>query len=131
MLGEHANVTTNKEGAMKLSLLIALLTTVLSAYAGCFGSGGIYTCTDSSGNVYNVNRFGGSTYMTGSNPRTGSNWSQTSHDLGNVTITNGTSAQNRPWNATTIDMGGGFTSTTGTDSRGRPFSATCGPFGCQ
>jgi hypothetical protein len=57
--------------------------------AACFGTPGFQTCNDSYGNSYSVNRMGSMTQMYGNNPYTGSNWSQTSQSLGNMTIHNG------------------------------------------
>jgi hypothetical protein len=78
-----------------------------------------------------VNRFGDSTYMRGSNYRTGSTWSQNSFDLGDTTITNGRAANGNSWHMRQTDLGGGFSTYGGTDSDGNTFSGTCGPFGCN
>jgi hypothetical protein len=88
--------------ALALSSIVAPLTT---ASAMCFGTPGFETCNDSYGNSYTVNRMGPMTTMNGYNPYTGSNWSQTSQTLGNMTITNGITNGN-PWNMNQQHFGG-------------------------
>jgi hypothetical protein len=110
---------------------LALLSTGVAAEAACFGSDDFYTCSDSSGNRYTVNRFGDTTMMRGSNSRTGSSWSQNSFDLGDTTITRGRDADGNSWNMRQTDLGGGFRTYSGRDSDGNSFSGTCGAFGCN
>ncbi|MFI8608486.1 hypothetical protein ACIGFL_09195 [Pseudomonas sp. NPDC077649] len=100
------------------------------AIAGCFGSGSLQTCTDNSGNTYNVQRFGNTTSVQGYNAGTGSNWNQTSTTIGNTTFHNGTSANGNSWNGTSNRIGN-TTFHNGTDSKGNPYSATCNQFGCN
>lgn len=99
-----------------------------AASAQCIGSGSLYTCSDSSGNSYTVNRLGSMTMMSGSNAATGSQWSQTSSQLGNTTYING-QTNGRAWNNTITTMPG-MTMQSGTDSRGRSFTKTCNAYGC-
>lgn len=99
-------------------------------WAACFGSTNMYTCSDNSGNSYNVNRFGNTTTVNGYNAQAGSNWNQTSQHYGNTTYTQGQAANGNSWNSTTQSYGNGYSNTYGTDSRGRSFSRQCGPYGC-
>jgi hypothetical protein len=98
------------------------------AQANCYGTGAFRTCNDASGNSYNVQRYGNSTYMQGSNPSTGSTWSQNSQTYGNTTYIQGNTNGNS-WNQTITTMPG-MTMQSGTDSRGNSFSRTCNAFGC-
>ncbi|WP_341678379.1 hypothetical protein [Niveibacterium sp. SC-1] len=101
-----------------------------TASAGCYGTDAFKTCTDSSGNTYQVNKLGNTTTVNGYNAQTGSNWSQQSQQIGNTTITNGRAANGNAWNETTQNLGGGRTTTYGTDSSGRSYQRTCSQFGC-
>lgn len=100
-----------------------------AAQASCYGSASMRSCADASGNNYTVQRFGGSTYMQGSNPRTGSTWSQQSHSFGGSTNIYGSDSAGRAWNST-ITRGAGTVHQYGTDASGRAFSRTCGRAGC-
>ena len=93
-------------------------------WAACFGSPNMYTCSDNSGNSYNVNRFGNTTTVNGYNAQTGSNWNQTSQHYGNTTYTQGQAANGNSWNSTTQSYGNGYSNTYGTDSRGRALVAS-------
>jgi hypothetical protein len=109
----------------------ALVCITAQAQVQCVGSGAFRTCTDlQNGNTYNVQKFGNTTTMQGSNPN-GSQWSQTSQSIGNMNITNGTAANGQRWNETQINMGGGMVTRYGTDANGRPFMQTCTQFGCN
>jgi hypothetical protein len=112
----------------KLPALLGLLALSVSAHATCFGSGSFQTCTDDSGNTYNVQRYGNTTSVQGTNAQTGSTWSQQSHTYGNTTQTYGNS-NGRSWNETTTTSPG-VTNSSGTDSHGRPFNKTCTQYGC-
>lgn len=81
-----------------MTISAAIIST--QAFAACMGSGNLSTCYDSSGNNYTVNRMGNSTFMQGSNSRTGSNWSQQSTTFGNTTIHNGRDSNGDHWNTT-------------------------------
>lgn len=105
-------------------------TTTLTAQAACVGSGSFYTCNDSSGNSYNVNRYGNTTQVYGSNANTGSTWSQNSTTMGNTTFHNGTAANGNSWSGTTQSYGG-ITTHQGIDSRGNTYSKTCTAYGCN
>ncbi|HCW18799.1 MAG TPA: hypothetical protein DHL02_12785 [Achromobacter sp.] len=102
---------------------------VAPAMAECMGTDALSTCFDDNGNSYLVQRMGNMTFVDGTNPQTGSAWSQTSQTLGNMTIHNGTAADGNTWNSTTQTFGD-QTFTYGTDSRGNTFSNTCNQFGC-
>jgi hypothetical protein len=79
-----------------------LAASALPAFANCVGTDTFQTCYDlQSGNSYNTQRLGTSSYTQGMNARTGSNWSMQTHQFGSTTMT------------------------TGTDKEGRPFSRTC------
>lgn len=97
--------------------------------AGCFGSANLYTCTDDTGNTYQVNKFGNQTNVTGSNARNGTTWSQRSQTFGNTTIQQGYDGQGNSWNQT-INSFGGTTTRSGTNSQGESFYQTCTQFGC-
>ncbi|MBS0452304.1 MAG: hypothetical protein JSS14_13430 [Proteobacteria bacterium] len=100
-----------------------------AAHAGCFGSEAFKTCTDDSGNTYNVRRFGNTTNVQGTS-LDGHNWNQSSQRIGNSTFTNGTAADGSTWNSTAQRVGN-TTFINGTDSRGNAFSQTCDRFGCR
>lgn len=116
---------------MKKHIAIAaiLAAASVSAWANCYGSGSFYTCNDSSGNSYNVNRYGNTTQVYGSNANTGSTWNQTSQTIGNTTYERGTAANGNSWNGTTSTYGG-VTTHSGTDSNGNSYYKTCTAYGC-
>jgi hypothetical protein len=88
------------------------------AAANCVGTANSYNCYDGrSGNSYNVQKYGNSTYMQGYNAGTGSTWSQQSNTYGNSTYMNGTSSSGSSWNQTITPN-----SVYGTDSRGNYYS---------
>ncbi len=94
-----------------------LLSASLSVKANCFGSANVYTCTDTaSGNTYNVQKFGNSTYMQGYNSNNGTSWNQNSHTYGNTTNIYGNASNGQNWNQTITPYG-----SYGTDSRGNSF----------
>jgi hypothetical protein len=117
---------------MKLKHLLLVLSTALSmsANANCIESGSFQTCSDSNGNSYTVNRIGNTTYMDGSNSRTGGTWSQSSTTVGNTTFHDGRAANGHSWSGSSTNIGG-TTFYNGRDSRGRSFSGTCNQFGCD
>jgi hypothetical protein len=98
------------------------------ANAACYGSGAFRTCTDDSGNSYNVQKYGNTTTMQGYNAGTGSQWNQTSQTFGNSTYIQGNS-NGRTWNEQ-IHTSPGMTTYSGTDSLGRSFNKTCTALGC-
>lgn len=116
---------------MKRLIILAgiLLGTASAANANCFGSGSFYTCSDSSGNSYTVNKSGNSTTVNGYNAETGSSWNQNTYRSGNTSSTYGTAADGSSWSSQTYRTPGGST-TYGTDSKGNSFSRTCNQFGC-
>lgn len=83
--------------------VVFILAGTVSAEASCFGTKSFSTCTDDSGNSYQVQRYGNTTQMQGYNPRTGSNWSQQSYDTGNTTFHYGQDSRGRSWNSTCIN----------------------------
>lgn len=107
---------------------LVLLTAGL-AKAGCYGSPGYTTCHDVSGNSYQIQRYGNSTYMQGYNAYTASSWSQNSQTYGNTTRIQGQS-NGSSWNQT-IQTLPGMTIQSGTDSRGHSFYRTCTAYGCN
>lgn len=113
---------------MKKIMLLALLCIPSAANAGCFGSPGFQTCTDSSGNSYTVNRIGNSTYVQGRNAQ-GESWSQDSQTIGNTTYHNGRAADGGSWNLQDTNIGG-TRMITGHDSNGNSVNTYCGPAGC-
>ena len=108
----------------KLLFLLTLLAFSNVAEATCFGSGNFYSCNDTNGNSYTVNKFGNNTQVNGYNSRTGSRWNANSQQFGNTTITNGTAANGNTWNSTTHTLGN-TTYTSGRDSNGKSFNSTC------
>lgn len=114
---------------MKSIVAVVIALSVAAAEASCFGSSNFYTCTDTSGNTYNVQKFGGMTNMQGYNASTGSSWSQNSQTFGNITHIQG-STNGNVWNQTIQTMPG-MTTYSGTDSRGNYFNRTCTAFGCN
>lgn len=113
----------------KLFVAAALMVASLVANAACFGSDAFKTCTDDSGNSYNVQKYGNTTNVQGTNAQTGSSWNQTSNTYGNTTHTYGTAANGNSWNSTTRSSPG-MSQTYGTDSNGNSFSKTCTQAGC-
>lgn len=83
------------------SLVLSLI--AAPAFASCFGTDTLSTCTDSSGNNYTVTRMGNTTMMEGSNARTGSRWSQDSYSLGNSVIHQGRDSDGNSWSTTCIN----------------------------
>jgi hypothetical protein len=78
---------------IKLSLALLLSLNIGVAAANCVGTANSYNCYDGrSGNSYNVQTYGNSSYMQGYNAGTGSTWSQQSNTYGNSTYMNGTSS---------------------------------------
>ena len=117
-----------------MKLLVALALSVAafgaSAQTTCTGTGAYRTCYDAqSGNNYNIQKYGNTTTMQGSNGGTGSNWSQTSQTYGNTTYSNGTAADGSSWNTTTQSFGNGMRSITGSDSHGNTVVKTCDRYG--
>lgn len=115
-----------------LRQLICVAASVLSctaANATCYGSGSFQTCSDNSGNNYNVQRYGSTTQVQGTNAQTGSSWNQTTQTMGNTTYHQGTAANGASWSGTSQHMGG-TTFHQGTDSRGHSYSKTCTAAGC-
>lgn len=108
----------------KILALLAGLVLSSSAMANCYGTDTLKTCYDArSGNTYTIQKYGNQTYMQGSNPRTGSNWSQNSQTYGNTTYTQGRDAQGRAWSGTTTRQGNWMHSQ-GSNSRGEPYSGS-------
>jgi hypothetical protein len=111
-------------------LLLVGLGWTAPASAACFGSDEFSTCTDDSGNTYDIQRFGNQTDMNGSNAGTGSNWSEHSMTLGDTTYIDGQAANGNSWNETEQHIGN-TEIYSGTDSNGNSFYRTCGPGGCS
>ncbi|MNK90267.1 hypothetical protein D3C87_1103110 [compost metagenome] len=101
-----------------------------AAHAACFGTQAMSTCTDDSGNTYNVQRYGNTTHVQGSNPYTGNTWNQTSQTYGSSTYQTGNSSNGNSWNQTIQSMPG-MTTYSGTDSSGNSFYKTCTAYGCN
>lgn len=109
--------------------IVSMLLFAGASSADCIGSGSLKTCFDDNGNSYIVQKFGDSTYVDGSNSRTGSTWSQQSQKLGDSTYTTGRDADGNSWDSTATKMGGS-TVINGTDSEGDSFSVICNEHGC-
>lgn len=84
----------------------AIFTLAGNAQAACFGSQAMSTCTDDSGNTYNVQRYGNTTQVQGSNPYTGNMWNQTNQTYGNTTYQTGNSSNGNSWNQAIQSMPG-------------------------
>ena len=115
-----------KRLALGMCLLAGL---VGGVHASCIGTSSYYSCSDASGNTYNVNKFGNTTIVNGYNANTGSSWNQNTYRSGNTSSTYGTAADGSSWNSQTYRTPSGST-TFGTDSRGNSFSRNCNQFGC-
>ncbi len=107
----------------KCIAFIFLSISALYANAACVGTEDFKSCTDASGNHYTVNKFGDQTVVNGSNHNTGKRWSQTSTQLGDMTITNGRAANGKTWHSTSQRLGD-MVIQNGTDSDGEPFHNT-------
>ena len=115
-------------------IFIALFATGLlfsaSVVANCVGSGSVSTCYDpSTGSMYSVDRTGNVTTMRGTNPNTGSQWSQRSTRIGSTTQHRGRSADGNTWSGSTTTFGNTSVHR-GTDSSGQSHSRVCTPYGC-
>ena len=107
-------------------IAVPALATFLSGgvMAACTGTGAYQTCYDSNtGNSYNVQRYGNTTQMNGTNSRTGSSWNQTSQTYGNTTQHTGRASNGNSWNSTQTEIGG-TTYYNGTDSNGNSFNCS-------
>lgn len=115
----------------KVLVIFSVITVCASGavQANCVGTNMYQNCYDQSGNNYQVQRYGNTTLVQGSNAQTGNTWSQTSQTYGNTTHHYGTAADGNQWNSTTQTFGN-QSHTYGTDSRGNTFSTTCNQFGC-
>ena len=114
---------------MKTFLVAITFLAAATANATCYGTGAFRTCNDAYGNSYNIQSYGNTTNMQGSNAQTGSTWTQNSQTYGNTTYIQGNSNGNS-WNQT-IQTLPGMTIQSGTDSRGNFFNRTCTAFGCN
>jgi hypothetical protein len=86
--------------------LLFILPTFGYSQSNCFGSDLFKTCTDQSGNTYQIQKFGNSTYVNGSNPNTGSQWNQQTQKIGNTTFHQGQAGNGQSWNITEQNFGG-------------------------
>lgn len=81
-----------KEPKMRLNpFLIALIFSFFTfqSAANCFGTERFKTCYDDSGNTYNVQNFGNSTFVQGTNAQ-GESWMQDTYRTGSMSQTYGT-----------------------------------------
>lgn len=113
----------------RFAAVLVLIALSPAAFAGCYGTGTFKTCTDNSGNTYNVQRFGNTTNVQGFNAGNGSSWNQHSTTIGNTTFHNGTSANGNSWNGTSQQIGNTVINS-GVDSRGNAYRSTCNSYGC-
>jgi hypothetical protein len=117
----------------KFKRVICFAASVLSwaaAGATCYGSGSFQTCNDSSGNRYEVKRYGNTTQVQGANTQTGTSWSQSARTVGNTTFHQGTASNGASWSGTSQNIGGA-TFHRGLDGQGRSYSKICSAAGCQ
>ena len=124
------NIRRNE--VMKRSLFIAAALLLSgNVWAACTGSGAYQHCYDTqTGNSYNVQRYGNTTQMQGSNGNTGSSWSQRSTTIGNTTYHSGTASNGNSWNGSSTQVGK-FKSYQGVDSSGKPYSGSCYGLNCK
>jgi hypothetical protein len=104
-------------------LLLVGLGLASPASAECIGTQAFSTCTDDSGNTYDIQRFGNQTFMTGHNSRTGSHWSEDTMTFGNTTFIDGKASNGSNWNETQQRIGN-MEFYSGRDSRGQSFSGS-------
>ena len=72
----------------------------------CFGTSASYTCRDNStGNTYNVNKFGNTTQVQANNYQTGSSWSQSTQNYGDQSNTTGRNKNGSTWQHNTNQVG--------------------------
>lgn len=119
-----------KHIGFKAALTTLALLAGIAANAACYGSGAFQTCTDNSGNTYNVQRYGNTTEVQGSNASTGSNWSQQTQTYGNTTYHQGIAGNGQGWNGTSQTIGN-TTYHNGVDSRGNIYNKVCDSYGCN
>lgn len=140
---------------MKITTLALAACSILAlgnAHAACYGTGSYKTCTDDSGNSYNVQQYGNTTTVDGYNASTGSTWSQSTQRIGNSAYTNGYDAQGNSWSQNSqtygnttyqsgydsdgnsyngsIQRSGNSVIYSGTDSDGNSYYKTCNEYGC-
>lgn len=108
---------------MKTTVAAILLALSFGASANCVGSGSFQTCYDSSGNNYNVQRYGNTTILNGQ-AANGNTWNQTSQTMGNTTFHNGTAANGNSWSGSTMNLGN-MQIHQGTNSQGQSYNRTC------
>lgn len=102
---------------MKRIITAAVLTlTAVTSNAACYGGANVYSCSDLSGNTYNVQRYGNTTSVQGYNSNTGNSWSQQSYQYGNQTHTYGNASNGNSWSRTDTPYG-----SYGTNRNGQPF----------
>lgn len=112
-------------------MVLLLLSVSTTATSQCMGSNTFSTCTDNNGNNYNVQRYGNTTSVQGSNASTGSTWSQNSTTMGNMTRTTGQASNGAAWTENRTELGGGNYVVSGTNSQGQSYSHSCNKFGCN
>ncbi|WP_211282968.1 hypothetical protein [Pantoea rwandensis] len=125
------NISNYKRDMAMKRIVIALMFLPITTWAACFGSDAYQTCTDDSGNTYQVQRYGNTTNVHGYNSSTGNSWNQNTTNYGNQTVTNGTAANGQSWNSTTTNLGNRNYIVNGTNSNGESFSHNCNQFGCN
>ena len=91
-----------KAQVMILTVFLALSGAALSQQPNCFGSDAFKTCIDaSSGNTYQIQKFGNNTFVNGTNSSTGNTWNQQTTKIGeSMNIHQGTAADGKSWNIT-------------------------------
>ena len=101
-------------------IVISLLPSI--CFAQCYGTDNNKQCYDSaSGNRYSIKKIHGTTYMRGTNSKTGSSWNQKTTTIGNTTYNSGTAANGNSWSTRTSRIKGS-TYINGTDSSGKNIS---------
>lgn len=118
-----------------LAIAVILFAPTVFAYPNnnpnCFGSETNYTCRDNStGNTYNVSKYGNTTSVQANNYRTGESWSQNTQNYGNQSYTNGRDKDGNTWRHSTNQIGN-TQFYNGSDSNGNTYNGSCNPYtGC-
>lgn len=115
---------------IRIILVLLLLSVSTAATAQCIGTDSMSSCTDDSGNTYDVTRYGNTTHVEG-RARNGGSWSQDTTHIGNQTNTTGRASNGNTWDETRTEYGNGNYSVSGKNANGEYFSKNCSQFGCN
>ncbi len=113
------NLFTVSAAAMAFSTTASATRSTTDSLQACYDA--------SSGNSYQVQRYGNTTQMNGYKAETASSCNRTSHSIGNTTFHTGTSADGNSWNSTQQEIGV-TTFYNGADSQANSFSCSQSEF---